>query len=165
VGNLVAAFGPLSNSWLRWVFGLAEDAEQTGLAGKKCANGVYQTSFWECWFEISYAPNTFACTETRSIKSIIKLNRLAEYFHSGPFDDPSHMAISFISARANWCVFHHPQRFDQLVCWKKLKCLTTERVFRTGTRCQLMDRRPRSATSCLGHNLSSSSYFVLGSNR
>jgi len=84
VGNLVAAFGPLSTSWLRWVFSLAEDAEQTGLAGKKCANGVYQTSFWECLFAISYAPNTFACTETRSIKSIIKLNRLAEYFHSGP---------------------------------------------------------------------------------
>lgn len=164
MGNLVAAFGPLSTSWLRWVFGLAEDAEQTDLAGKKCANGVYQTSFWECLFEISYAPNTFACRPSFN-KKYYKIKSAGRILSFRPFDDPSHMAISFISARANWCVFHHPQRFDQLVCWKKLKCLTTERVFRTGTRCQLMDRRPRSATSCLGHNLSSSSYFVLGSNR
>jgi len=52
------------------------------------------------------------------------------------------------------------ERFDQLVWSKKLKRLTTGRVFRTGTRCQLMDKRPRSATSCLGDNLSSSFSFV-----
>lgn len=113
----------------------------------------------------------FLCTEHFRMyrdsfnKKYYKIKSAGRILSFRPFDDPSHMAISFISARANWCVFHHPQRFDQLVCWKKLKCLTTERVFRTGTRCQLMDRRPRSATSCLGHNLSSSSYFVLGSNR
>jgi len=42
VGNLVAAFGLLSTSWLSWVFGLAGDEDLP------MANGIFQSPLWEC---------------------------------------------------------------------------------------------------------------------